>query len=285
MQLSQKNIFSISFLTLLICLCTSTLAYAVTEKNAGFIDDPIWYRPVPTTEGEKTEIHTALWNGTDTTVAFHVEFLDRDTLLASRDVSVGAHALFDLSVPWTVTAGDHVISAKITKSSTTISGKATAVTIDSTTVTPQAISIGKKITTTKGETTPEGAINQKMQEVLPEVVATPLSNTITSLDTFRTDTLDTITTFSTNAKAHLKEIELKEVKIKEIPKATTSAKGATTTAAPKETLSATDKPITYVEIFLLSIASFIFTQKVLFYGIVLLLVFVIIRFIYRKVRK
>ena len=52
----------------------------------------------------------------------------------------------------------------------------------------------------------------------------------------------------------------------------------------KKPLSGTEKPIAYVELFLLKIASFIFNSAIVFYLVCLFLVFIIIRFIYKKIR-
>ncbi len=55
-------------------------------------------------------------------------------------------------------------------------------------------------------------------------------------------------------------------------------------AQKKSALSGTEKPIAYVELFLLNVASFIFKSAVAFYLVCAFLLFIIIRFIYKKIK-
>jgi hypothetical protein len=52
----------------------------------------------------------------------------------------------------------------------------------------------------------------------------------------------------------------------------------------KKPLDATEKPIAYIKLFLLSVVGFIFGSKIVFYGLCATIVFLILRFIYRKIR-
>ena len=52
----------------------------------------------------------------------------------------------------------------------------------------------------------------------------------------------------------------------------------------KSALSGTEKPIAYVELFLLNVASFIFKSAIAFYLVCAFLLFIIIRFIYKKIK-
>jgi hypothetical protein len=49
-------------------------------------------------------------------------------------------------------------------------------------------------------------------------------------------------------------------------------------------LDATERPIAYIKLFLLSIVGFVFGSKLVFYGLSLLILFLVLRFIYRKIR-
>ncbi len=63
-----------------------------------------------------------------------------------------------------------------------------------------------------------------------------------------------------------------------------SSKTANTTAESKP-LDGVQQPIAYIKLFLLSIAGFIFGIAMVFYGIALFLVFLILRFFYRKIHN
>lgn len=55
--------------------------------------------------------------------------------------------------------------------------------------------------------------------------------------------------------------------------------------ANKKVLDSTEKPIAYVKLFLLSIASFVFSNDIIFYAISILVVFFLLRLVYRKIRN
>ncbi len=53
----------------------------------------------------------------------------------------------------------------------------------------------------------------------------------------------------------------------------------------KKLLDVTEKPIAYIKIILLLIIAFIFSSKGVFYGVCILVLVLILRFIYRKIRR
>ena len=55
--------------------------------------------------------------------------------------------------------------------------------------------------------------------------------------------------------------------------------------ANKKVLDSTEKPIAYVKLFLLSIASFVFSNDIIFYAISILVVFFLLRLVYTKIRN
>lgn len=55
--------------------------------------------------------------------------------------------------------------------------------------------------------------------------------------------------------------------------------------ANKKVLDSTEKPIAYVKLLLLSVASFVFSTTVIFYAVLILASFFILRLIYRKLRN
>lgn len=55
--------------------------------------------------------------------------------------------------------------------------------------------------------------------------------------------------------------------------------------ANKKVLDSTEKPIAYVKLLLLSIASFVFSSDIIFYVVLILAIFFVLRLIYRKLRN
>ncbi len=93
------------------------------------------------------------------------------------------------------------------------------------------------------------------------------SNIFAVIEKFRIDTHEQITTARQDTKKYLDTLE----------KSSNSADG--------KPLDATEKPITYIKFFLLALALFIFSTQIVFYAALLLLLFLILRFIYRKIRN
>jgi outer membrane protein assembly factor BamB len=120
------------FLCLLIIISTtlSIPVFAETQVNSGFIPGQIWYSKIDLVEGDTVNIHTAIWNGEKEILSAKVEFYDKNVILGSRDITLASLELKDVYVPWKITAGDHVISAKIISSQATVSGKKEKVDLD-----------------------------------------------------------------------------------------------------------------------------------------------------------
>jgi predicted PurR-regulated permease PerM len=55
--------------------------------------------------------------------------------------------------------------------------------------------------------------------------------------------------------------------------------------ANKKVLDSTEKPIAYLKLFLLSIASFVFSTDIVFYLILILVLYFVLKLIYRKIRN
>lgn len=258
------------FYIFLLSFCSLAFnAYA----SSGFLSDDIWYSKSSFGDGDSVYIHTAVWNESSESVSGTVQFFDKNVLLGKRDITIEKQSLKDVSILWKVTAGDHKISAKFT-------GDIASSTKDSLEAEDESIFIAKKLDTSSGDKAlPSAVVKDKIGEVLPKSVAEPVSNSFASLDTFRTDTFEKLSSIyeDTNKKIEAFSNTITKEKGKSVPE--NSSVESTTS------VSGVEKPLAYVELFLVGIAKFIFNQTVLFYVILALLSFVILRFIYRKIRR
>ena len=262
-----------TFLVLPICV------FAVT--NSGFIPGQIWYSKDVLIQGDTVNIHTAVWNGEKESISAKVEFYDKNVILGSRDITLATLELKDVYIPWKVTAGDHIISAKIISSQQTVSGKKEQVTLgrNATSNDKQFVSVVSK--NSKGEpVSGTDAIknqiedtSQKIGELIPESVSNTVSNGFTSVENFREETLVQI-----NKTKDETQKELDQMKGVEL---TVSKSGIKKTSVE----DATKKPITYIKIYLFAILSFIFANKIIFYGVLIFIIFLFLRFIYRRIRN
>lgn len=271
------------FIFLLIILSTFSAlpVYALTPVNSGFIPGQIWYSKETLIEGDTVNIHTAVWNGEPQSLALNVEFYDKNVVLGNRDVVLAPLLLEDVYIPWKVTSGDHTISAKIISSTATISGKKEKV------VLPRIITANDKqfvsvvIKNNVGENVSEtdiiknkiGETTSGIANIIPDNVSTSLSDSFAVLDNFRNKTLAQV---DTSKKETQKEIG------KVLGVSTTTKENSTKINNIQD---ATEKPIAYIKLFFLSILSFIFGSSFVFYALIVLILFFVVRWIYRKIRN
>jgi hypothetical protein len=261
-----------SLVVAIICITSIGMAYAETPSTSGFIPGSIWYSQEPLVQGDKVLIHTAVWNGDDQPLSARVEFYDKNVILGTRDVVVEKNSLKDVSISWQVTAGDHVISAKILSSTLTNGTKKEQIVLDRNTTTQDRRFVPVVVKSVDG--TPASSSDVVKSQVdkatskIGEIVPDSLSSSFGSLDTFRDETYTQIVSQKEETK---KYIEAKE-----------KVSGTQTNSKP---LDSTEKPIAYIKLFLLSIVGFIFGNTLVFYGIIAVIIFFLGRLLYRKIRN
>jgi len=271
----------LSYLFIILSFFVVIPVYAETTTNSGFIPGQIWYSKASLVEGDTVNIHTAVWNGEKESFSFKVEFYDKNVILGSREVIVNSLELNDVYVPWKITSGDHVISAKIVSSQVSISGKKENVLIDRniTLDDRQFISVvvknylGEPISQSDALKNQIEKTSTEINNILPEKVSTSVSNSFSTIDNLRDKTF---TQIDVAKKETQKELNAMNSEVKKSPSSSNNKSNIE---------DAIKKPITYVKLFLLSLLSFVFGYKIVFYGLVLLILFFILRLIYRKIRN
>ncbi len=251
---------------------------AETVGTAGFIPGQIWYSSESLTEGDTVKIYTAVWNRDSKSLSAHVDFYDKNVVLGSRDIVVLAGELKDVSISWKITSGEHSISAKITSSilidksnkKETVLLKNNLTEEDNQFV-PVVVSKvdGTSATSSDVLKSQIGKVGSQINNILPSSVVVPVSNGAKTLDTFRQNTSVKIDTSKEDVKKQidsLNKIPKKEIK-------------------DSDAKDSIEKPIAQVKLFFLSVLSFIFNTKIVFYGLIILLSFFIIRYFYRKIRN
>lgn len=271
------------------------LGYTTTT---GFIPGQIWYSKDSFVEGETVKIYTALWNNSTSPLSAKVEFYDKNVILGSRDVVIPSSKLEEISVSWKVTSGDHSISAKIISPSVTLSGKKESVTVSNSVTGVDKRYIPVVINTVQGTpATSTDIIKSQVDkaassigDIVPDSISSTTGESIGAIDNFRADTLKSITDNKTKTEKEIEELNKSTdtSKTSNVTKTDTTKKvvDSTNTVDKKVPIQdATEKPIAYLKLFFLSILSFIFGSKLVFYSLALILCFFILRFIYRKIRN
>lgn len=246
--------------------------------NAGFIPGNIWYSKDPFQEGDKIKIYTLIFNPDTRKFSGTVDFFDNNILLGTKDFSVSGTSTKDISINWTVTAGDHQIFGEIKNAKfLTSTGKY------------EDVSLADNKTSTSSRT------------VSAKVVAENIASGINSIDeTFNTavdsiqnigntakDTMPATVSQSVTATSNtldgLREkvsITLQNTQIKTQSQIDTLDKTKSSSKNSTET-NYIQKPFEYVRLFLLFILSSIFKYKILFYGILIILIFSFIRYLWQ----
>jgi hypothetical protein len=249
--------------------------------NSGFIPGQIWYSKSTLVEGETVNIHTAVWNGEKDSLTVKVGFYDKNTLLGSRDVALASLELKDVYIPWKITAGDHIISAKITSSTSTVSGKKETVVLDRalTSNDRQFVAVSAKdnnvVTSAPGIDALKTQIDKTSAEInsiVPENVSNVIVDAFNSVDSVRDNTLTKVTVIKDETK-------------KEVDSFKSESNTGQTTIQKTNIEDATKKPIAYIKLFLFSVLVFIFANKIVFYAVLLIIVFSIIRAVFRAIRN
>jgi hypothetical protein len=240
------------------------------SANTGFVSGNIWYSKDPFEEGDKLNIYTLIFNPDAKQLSGTVNFFDNTVLLGKKDFIVVANTSTTISITWTVTAGDHIIFGQIENAKFLLpSGKYETVSLTENQTQRSSRTVSKKIIPKLTDTGVNSAISyitdieKTIEEKMPDFITQPIISTADILETFRTNT---------NVVSDNKKVEVQN----EI-KALTN-----TTTTPKEQVPQNSvlQPIKYVELFFLTISSFILNNKILFYGILIIVVFLVLRSIW-----
>ncbi|MFA6251521.1 MAG: hypothetical protein WC603_02765 [Candidatus Paceibacterota bacterium] len=264
------------FLSILIIILT-IIAFPISAEvvtNSGFIPGQIWYSKDTLVEGETVNIHTAIWNGEKESLSVKVEFYDKNVILGSRDVVLSPSELKDVFVPWKITSGDHVISAKIISSLATISGKKEKVTLDRVTTSTDKQFVPVVVKNAQGESVSgTSSLKDQIDNVVPDKVSTSVANGFTVVDNFRDKTFTQVSTVRDDTQEEINLLKTKEKTVAE------------TLSTKNNIEDATEKPIAYIKLFIFSILALIFGNKIIFYGLLAIVVFFVLRYLYRKIRN
>ena len=259
-------------------LLPNSAVHAQTS-NAGFVPGNIWYSVDPFEEGDKIKIYTVLFNPDQREFSGTVIFFDKATFLGKKDFIVGARGVKDISIDWTAAIGDHVIFAKIENAKFLISaGKYEDVYLSGNQTEESKRTVNKKIipNTIIGDNLKEGILETSsksienlgklIEEKTPDIIAKSIVISSNTIENFR----ENIGSFAKDNKEETKK-ELDEIK-----------SGKT----DEGTATKTDKfvrPFKYIKLFLLSLVSFIFNNKLIFYGLSVLAIFFLLRYIWRLI--
>ena len=292
---------SLYLFIIIFSLFTPLLKIYAQSSNVGFVSGNIWYSEDPFKEGDKITIHTLVYNSDSRELSGTVFFFDKTLFLGNRSLTVAPKSSSDVSIDWTVTAGSHTIFAQIQNPKFLLSsGKyETAVLSDvksdessrtvEKTIIPVTDSNTNNINSDTVPTYNNNSIVQTIKNNTPEIVSTSIDTTVNALEGVR----ESVSSATDKSKNQVQK-DINTLEGKNTPpdtKVTTKTntkdtKKVTTENAKTKTVENTNfvqKPFLYIKLFFLSLFSFIFGNKLIFYAVLLLLVFLLLRFLWRLI--
>lgn len=277
----------------------------LASAATGFIDDPIWLYPENPKEGEMVTL-TALFRNAETKpLSGVVSFYDGDVLLGKKTITIPAGGFVPAILTFRVGAGSHSFSASVTSLSEVLSsgqsvpfaipletaelskftiGRSIAdqLTAKVTAATPATKTTDTKTTDTKNPKLDTQSatilgqvekIENTVLEAIPDSVEKDIAETFSGVDTWRDAKAEMITAARDAAK--------KAVDAQSKDSAADTEKLGTQSASNKYV----DSPIAYVKYFFLALFSFVFMTKAVFYVVGTILAYIVLRFLYRKIRN
>ncbi|MFA5750720.1 MAG: hypothetical protein WCX79_03310 [Candidatus Paceibacterota bacterium] len=267
--------FSFIIIFVFFAFLCSDISFA-QNSNAGFIKSNIWYSTDNFEEGDKIKIYTVIFNPDERELSGNVSFYDGSILLGKKSFSVTSRKIIDISIDWTVTAGNHSIYARIEKAQFyTNEGGYTEVILGRNETEKNESFVPKKIILSKDSNENTNIISDgkkiisnvsknivnkfsdSISTIATNSVSGRVNNIVKTIEDFRQDTIN----WSKNIKEEAKNsIENKEENQDELP----------------------PQKINQAKFLLASTAEFMFDNKTIFYGIPIVLIILISRFLLKK---
>jgi hypothetical protein len=277
-KLSLAIIFSFIFVTISVAVPHKAFA----QVRAGFVDTTIWFSNEPDVVGETTTISTLINNQDEKAIYGMVGFYDNDKLVGQKATTVEPNASKVVSVTWKVTAGSHSFVAKFENTKRgSESGTATRVTGSQSA--PYRFSVAATVdkTTTDKATSPNSTTTDgtttKTEQAVGDV-KNAAESTFEKFDNFRDTTADSIAVKVTASAKAVEEIQKAKTENK------TEGKVAGASVSKETSGSAMETPFAYLKLYFYKMAHFIFDHMYVFYGLIILVIILFVRYLIRAPR-
>lgn len=280
------------FIVVSLFFANPVFAVGPAIDNAGFVQSNIWYSKDPFYVGDKIRVYTVIFNGSAYDLSGAVEFLDNGVLIGKADFALASGGrVRDLWVDWKALEGKHTITARFANViSDGPNGKQPAVlgsaeagkserVVELDPVVKAALA---KIEDAKSAEA-SARTNAKVENVIQSVsgaIPTPVKEGVESgkntIEEFRIGEAYQLKLAKENKQNEIAKI--KEDEIKALTSSTKSVRSQTDAM-----LNTAEKPFAYVLLALLTIGQYIFQWQILFYGILLYVMYRLIRWLAMRV--
>ncbi len=270
----------IIFFILILTISVSHRALAISVfSNGGIIPSTIWYSKEPLVEGDTVKIHTVVYNNEPQNLYGTVFFMDGEVLLGKKDFKALPDTISDVSIDWLVTAGNHAISANIENPHIIdSSGKSQTITITKSETSESKQFVDHKVLFKKNDESTKvandvfdqvGKVEKTAGGLIPEPVKNFAGQTFDSVESWRNSNVE-------NTKKEISETKKSLL----VPLDLSAPKGSI-----KSSKKFSDSPFDFIKIFALEAWAMFLASKVLFYGSIALITFLILRFAWVKIFK
>ncbi len=271
--MTKKKIYII--LILVLCLLPIFKINA-QSSSAGFVPGDIWYSKNEPEEGDKIKIYTVLFNPDEREFSGTVIFFDKNIFLGKKIFTVKGMTVKDISIDWTASVGSHSIFAKIENAKFLISpNKYEEVYLSGNQTEENKFTVKKKIIPNENELNnlKENILNtgsksienigNLIEEKTPDIITESTITSVNTLEKFRENVGNLIKKTKEETKEEIEALKNKTEETEESNRFLT--------------------PFKYIKFFLLSLFSFIFNTQIIFYGLSLIIVFFVLRYIWRLI--
>jgi hypothetical protein len=268
------NYQRIGIITFAILAVLPIYKISAQTTNAGFIPGNIWYSKDPFEEGDKIKIYTLIFNPDSRQLSGTVDFFDKTILLGKKTFAVPAKGVKDISIDWTVEAGNHTIFGKIENAKFLISaGKYENANLTENQTEESSRTVNKKIIPVLADLVKDSANSGQIQNVqklitenTPDFISKPIILTANGIEKARENASIASEKKKTELNAQIKTLNNEK-----------------TPSDSKTDTSKILKPWKYVELFFVSVFSIIVKNRLIFYPILAIIIFLIIRYIWRLI--
>ncbi len=270
----NRNIKINLVLILFLSIIFPTFVFA--QVVAGFVDKPIWFSNEPDTVGETTNISTLINNQDSKAIYGVVGFYDNGSQIGEKTTTVSASASKVITISWKVSAGSHSIVVKF-ENTKSVSDKGVA-----TKITNEQTSAYRFTVLTKEEATLKTDDAKSITTLASDPIKSSVGGAISGAKELAQNTFEAIDNFRDDTSVTLeKSVIVSEKEIEVINKEKVDGKVAGA-SAKKESFLKT--PLAILKQYFFKFAHFIFAQTWTFYGLIILIIILFVRYLIRAPR-
>jgi hypothetical protein len=260
------------------CVALFCIAHTASATT-GFVDSPLWLTPESPKEGDMVTLSAVFRNAETENLSGTVVFYDGQVLLGKKAITVPSAGVATAVISFKIGAGDHSFSASMTNTAKiSTAGTSTPFSTPIETAELPKQFIAKKISTVSSDTSStdfSAPILERVNEVQDKALSVVPVGVKQSV---------TITTGKIDAWRGSEAVSLEKNKVatQKIVDAKKTAPAKSETSLQK--ITDDDGPLVYVKLVWFSVMAFLFSNPYIFYGVGIFLLFLILRFFYRKIR-